>query len=119
MYAIIKSGGKQYRITEGQIIKVERLDGAVGDEITFSDVLFVGNEENPEETPEPGDLQVAGTIVEQAKGDKVLVFKFKRRKMYRKFTGHRQLYTGIRIGAMKTSRQKKSKAAEGESAAEE
>jgi large subunit ribosomal protein L21 len=123
LYAIIKSGGKQYRVTEGQTIKVERLEGAVGDEITFSDVLFVSDEENPEEKPAPGDIHVAGTIVEQAKSDKVLVFRFKRRKMYRRLTGHRQLFTGVRIGALQAvqepSTKKKRKAAKSEGAAEE
>jgi large subunit ribosomal protein L21 len=119
LYAIIKSGGKQYRVTEGQVIKLERLEGEVGDEIAFSDVLFVADEEDPEKELAPGDVRVTGTIVEQAKADKILVFRFKRRKMYRRLTGHRQLYTGVRIGALQTARKKKQKAAEKESAAEE
>jgi large subunit ribosomal protein L21 len=98
LYAIIQSGGKQYRVSEGATVEVERLDGEVGQELEFPEVLFVsGDDEVQAGTPSVNGARVVGIIVAQKKGKKVLVFKFKRRKMYRKLTGHRQSITGIKI----------------------
>jgi len=98
LYAIIKSGGKQYRVTEGATIEVERLTGEVGQEVEFQDVLFV-NDDNAVQAGNPsvGGARVVGTIVAQKRGDKVLVFKFKKRKMYRKLQGHRQNLSQVTI----------------------
>ncbi|MGH9341705.1 MAG: 50S ribosomal protein L21 [Acidobacteriota bacterium] len=113
MYAIIQSGGKQYRVSQGDRIKVERLEGEVGNQVTFDEVLLVGGG-NPVEVGNPvvSNARVMGTIVEQGKGDKVLVFKFKRRKMYRKLRGHRQLFTGIKIDEISLGSEKKTARAE-------
>jgi large subunit ribosomal protein L21 len=101
MYAVINSGGKQYRLSEGDLIDLERLDGEIGDQIVFDQVLLVENDESPLiGTPTVDGAQVVGTIVEQGKGDKIVVFKFKRRKMYRRRTGHRQLLTTVKIDSI-------------------
>lgn len=97
MYAIIESGGKQFRISEGDSIKVEKLDGAVGDSVEFGDVHFLGGDESCQVGDPIGAGKVTGTILEHGKGDKVIVFKFKRRKMYRRRAGHRQHFTKVKI----------------------
>ena len=112
MYAIIQSGGKQYRVTEGDLLNLERLDGEVGQEVSFDEVLLVGRDDSVQVgQPRLEGAQVMGTIVEHGKGAKTLVFKFKRRKMYRRKRGHRQLFTQVQIGkialASKKSESKK------------
>lgn len=98
MYAVIATGGKQYRVSEGDQIEIERVTGEPGEDIEFPDVLFVGSEEGSEaDLPKPDKVKVVGKIVDQKKGDKVIVFKFKRRKMYRRKQGHRQLLTSVQI----------------------
>lgn len=98
MYAIIQSGGKQYRVTEGERLNLERLKGEVGQKINFDEVLLVGGDDSFQVgQPKLQGAQVVGTIVEQGKGDKILVFKMKRRKMYRRKRGHRQLFTQVQI----------------------
>lgn len=98
MYAIIQSGGKQYRVAEGDLVRVERLAGEVGDVVSFNDVLVLSNDEGLKlGTPTLSDARVVGRITDQGKGDKVLVFKFKKRKMFRRKRGHRQLFTGVKI----------------------
>jgi large subunit ribosomal protein L21 len=98
MYAVIETGGKQYRVSPGDSLKVERLPGEVGAEITFDKVLAVSKDS--------GDLLVAkdaasakvtASITEHGRGDKVIVFKFKRKKQYKKTQGHRQDLTTIKI----------------------
>jgi large subunit ribosomal protein L21 len=89
-YAVIRTGGKQYRVSEGQIVKIEKLTGAVGDKVTLGDVLFVGGgEEVRIGAPLVADAKVTGEIVGQGKAKKVLVFKKKRRKSYSRQRGHR------------------------------
>jgi len=101
MYAIIKTGGKQYRVQEGETLKVEKLDGGNGSEVNFDSVLMVSDGENITlGEPRVSDALVKGHIVEQAKDKKVLVFKYKRRKGYRKTQGHRQHYTAVKIDAI-------------------
>ncbi len=98
MYAIIESGGKQYRVAEGDLINLERLQGEIGEKVNFDRVLLVGDEETAHlGTPWVERGQVVGTIADQGKLGKIIVFKFKRRKGYRRRKGHRQLVTTVRI----------------------
>ncbi len=97
MYAVIKTGGKQYKVSAGDLLKVEKLDGAVGDTIELNEVLMVGGEEVKIGTPLLPNAKVTAQIVEQGKDKKILVFKSKRRKNYRKKYGHRQPLTRLKI----------------------
>ncbi len=97
MYAVIKTGGKQYRVAKNDVIKVERLDGDVGAAIVFPEVLMIGGDSPQVGTPVVAGASVTGTVLEQAKGDKVVIFKKRRRKNYRRRNGHRQLLTVVRI----------------------
>ena len=98
MYAVVKTGGKEYKITEGDIIRVEKLEGNVGDPVTLKDVLMVGKEgEIQVGVPHLTQAVVMGEIVQQVKGKKVLIFKMKRRKNYRRLRGHRQNYTYLKV----------------------
>ncbi|HSR52598.1 MAG TPA: 50S ribosomal protein L21 [Acidobacteriota bacterium] len=97
MYAIIRTGGKQYRVSEGDSIKVEKLEGEVGDAVDFEEVLMVGGDDGAQVGSPTLEGKVTGTIAEHGKGKKVLVFKFKRRKMYRRKRGHRQPFTRVNI----------------------
>ena len=98
MYAVIKTGGKQYRVAKNEVIKVERLDGDVGASVTFPEVLMVGGDSPVVGTPTVAGASVTGTVLEQAKGEKIVIFKKRRRKNYRRRNGHRQLLTVVRIG---------------------
>ena len=98
MEAVIKTGGKQYRVSEGQVIRVERLREAKGDAVEFSQVLLVAkNDQVLSETKALKGAKVLGQVVEQGRGRKVTVFKFKRRKNYQRKKGHRQSFTAVRI----------------------
>ncbi|MAE94811.1 MAG: 50S ribosomal protein L21 [Planctomycetota bacterium] len=98
MYAVVKTGGKQVRVTPGQAVRVEKLTGAVGDAIEFGEVLLVGGEGNPKVgTPLVEGAKVTGTITAQDRGPKITIFKMKRRKGYRRKQGHRQSYTEVRV----------------------
>ena len=98
MYAVIKTGGKQYRVNPGEIIKVEKLPGEVGDAISFDNVLMVGGEGEPiVGSPLVKDAKVQGRIVMQDKARKIIVFKYKKRMGYRNKRGHRQPFTGVAI----------------------
>jgi large subunit ribosomal protein L21 len=99
MQAIIKTGGKQYKVSPGQIVNVEKLTGNVGDKVEFDKVLFISDESGKTKvgTPLVKDSRVTGKILGAVKGKKITVFKFKRRKGYRKKTGHRQKYTSVEI----------------------
>jgi large subunit ribosomal protein L21 len=97
MYAVIKTGGKQYRVIEGQKLRVEKLPGAAGDKVTFSDVLLLGGDSPKIGQPFVGGAAVAAEITGHGKGPKLVVFKFRRRKNYRRKTGHRQPFTELRI----------------------
>jgi len=101
MYAVIRSGGKQYRVSQGGSIRVEKLAGEVGSSITLADVLMIGGEGDVKiGTPTVDGAQVTGTIVDQGRAKKIRVFKMKRRKGYRRTHGHRQDYTEIRVDAI-------------------
>jgi len=97
-YAIIQTGGKQYRVAEGDIIEVEKLDLEEGTDTTFEDVLLVSNGEDLSiGAPHVKGAAVTAEVVEQAKGDKVIAFKFKRRKGYHRTVGHRRRLTRLKI----------------------
>ena len=98
MYAVIKSGGKEYRVSKGDLIRVERLEGKVGEQLTLRDVLMVSDEEKVQfGTPNLTQVVVTGKIVEETKGKKALSYKMKRRKNYRRMKGHRQTFTYLRV----------------------
>jgi large subunit ribosomal protein L21 len=98
MYAVIKTGGKQHRVSEGELLTVEKLDGGKGDSVVFDNVLMVAKEgEIRVGTPVVEGAKVVGEIVAQTKGPKIYVFKRKRRKGFHKKTGHRQQLTQMRI----------------------
>ncbi len=98
MYAIIKTGGKQLRVSEGDIVEVEKLSNEVGEEVCFDEVLMIGGEENIKVgSPNVEGATVCGTVLRQGKAKKVIVFKFKSKKNYRKKQGHRQPYTQVKI----------------------
>jgi large subunit ribosomal protein L21 len=100
-YAVIRTGGKQYRVSEGEIVKVEKLSGDVGDKITLAEVLFVGgNGDVKIGSPLIADAKVTGEIVGQGRAKKILVFKKKRRKSYSRQKGHRQYQTTLKIMAI-------------------
>ena len=118
MFAIVRTGGKQYRVAAGDKIVVEKLDGEAGSSITLGDVLLAG--EGSELKPTDG-LTVSAEIVAQAKGEKVIVFKKRRRHNYRRKNGHRQNHTILKItaiGAQETKKKAaKAKPAEGDAPA--
>jgi len=99
MYAIVKTGGKQYKVSPGDIIKIDKIDGAAGNEITFEDILMVVADDKNIEIGKPylSNVKIAGEIIKQSKDQKIIIFKSKRRKGYRKKTGHRQLLTEVKI----------------------
>jgi len=98
MYAVIKTGGKQYRVAQGETLKVESIAGDVGSAIVLDKVLAVGNGDKLNVgKPLVNGASVKATIVSHGRGDKVKIFKMKRRKHYQKHQGHRQNYTEIRI----------------------
>lgn len=98
MYAIIETGGKQVRTAPGEQIRIEKLDAAVGDTVSFDKVMLVNRDgELDLGKPYLEGATVTGTVLEQGRGAKILVFKKKRRKQYRRTRGHRQSYTSVRI----------------------
>ncbi len=101
MYAVIKTGGKQYRVAAGDVIKVEKLDAEVGSSVDLDQVLMVGGPDADGEpkigAPLVDGAKVTAEVLEQSKADKVLIFKKKRRKNYRRTRGHRQQQTVLRI----------------------
>ncbi len=102
MYAVIESGGKQHRVEEGEILKLEKLDVATGDQVDFDKVLMVGEGESVKiGTPYVAGSKVTAEVLRQARSDKVQIIKFSRRKHYRKQQGHRQWYTEVKITGIK------------------
>jgi large subunit ribosomal protein L21 len=97
MYAVIKTGGKQYKVSEGEFLKVEKLEGGIGDRIEFAEILMVGGEKLAVGAPLVSGATVTATIAAQGTDKKVLVFKSKRRKDSRKLRGHRQERTVLKI----------------------
>jgi large subunit ribosomal protein L21 len=104
MYAFIKTGGKQYRVAPGDQVKIEKVAGEVGETITFDHVLLASDGEKVEiGRPQLADSKVVGKIVRQARGKKIVVFKYKRRKGYRRKKGHRQHFTLVKIESIEAS----------------
>jgi large subunit ribosomal protein L21 len=102
MYAVIKTGGKQYRVTPGQTVRVEKLEGGIGDRVTIKDVVLVNQDGMLKTgTAALAEAEVIATIVEQHRAKKIIVFKKKRRKGYRRTQGHRQYYTALRVDDIK------------------
>jgi large subunit ribosomal protein L21 len=101
MYAVVKTGGKQYKVAPGEKLKVERIVADVGAEITLDQVLMVGEGESVRVgQPIVDGAAVKATVVAQGRGDKVKIFKMRRRKHYQKHQGHRQSYTELRIDSI-------------------
>lgn len=96
-HAVIRTGGKQYRVAQGDLLRIEKIDGAAGDKITFDEVLFLGGDSPKFGSPLVDGAKVSGEIVAQDRGEKLVIFKFKRRKKSRRKTGHRQYYTAVKI----------------------
>jgi|SRR6266852_2341601 len=96
MYAVIRAGGKQYRVAPGDVIRVEKLDTATDGHVSFPDVLAVSGEPGQIGKPQ-AETRVVGEVVEEGRGAKILVFHYKRKKQYKKLRGHRQSYTAVRI----------------------
>jgi len=102
MYAVIKSGGKQYQVSEGDIVQVEKIEGQTGDTVELGEVLMLRTDSDVKiGTPVVQGAAVSATIIDQVKGKKIIVYKFKRRKDYRRKQGHRQKYTKLRIESIK------------------
>ena len=101
MYAIVNTGGKQYKIQQGDVLRVEKIPGEVGSPVSFDKVLMFSDGENVNiGRPVLDNVEVKGHIVDQGKGKKIIVFKYKRRKRYRRKLGHRQQYTEIKIDSI-------------------
>lgn len=104
MYAVIKTGGKQYRVAEGQTLKIEKLDVEEGAAVEFDTVLMIADGDQIKVgSPYIDGARVSATVKSQGRGPKVLIVKFKRRKHYRKTQGHRQSFTEVRIGGISAS----------------
>ncbi len=98
MYAVVATGGKQYKVSEGDVLRIEKIDGIVGDAVTFDRVLMIADgDQLTLGQPVVENAAVNAQIVEQDKSKKILVFKYKRRKRYRRKQGHRQPYTAVKI----------------------
>lgn len=97
MFAIIKTGGKQYKVSEGDVIKVEKIEAKSGDKIEFDQVLMVAGDDVKVGSPVVEGAKVQAEVLDQKKNKKVVIFKFKAKKNYRKKKGHRQPYTLVKI----------------------
>jgi large subunit ribosomal protein L21 len=97
MYAVFKTGGKQYRVAKGDRLRVEKVPGNVGEAVTFGEVLLVGGESLKLGKPMVQGARVEAKILDQGLGRKIIIFKFRRRKNYRRKTGHRQPFTALEI----------------------
>ena len=107
MYAIIESCGKQYKVTEGDVVFFEKLDVEEGKKVTFDSVVLVSDDKKVEVgTPYVKGVKVEGKVVSHGKGKKILVYKYKAKKNYRRTQGHRQPYTKVEITKIKTATEK-------------
>ncbi|GAK09288.1 MULTISPECIES: 50S ribosomal protein L21 [Geomicrobium] len=100
MYAIIETGGKQIKVEEGQTIFIEKLIEDAGETVSFDRVIFVGGDDTKVGAPYVEGAKVTGTVEKQGKNKKVMIYKFKRRKGYRRKQGHRQPYTKVKIDSI-------------------
>jgi large subunit ribosomal protein L21 len=113
MYAVVNSGGKQYKVQQGEVLRVEKISGDVGSPVTFERVLMFSDGENVRiGQPLLDSVAVEGHIVQQAKAKKIIVFKYKRRKRFRRKNGHRQEFTAVLIDSINAKDTKGPKAAE-------
>ena len=96
-YAVFKTGGKQYRASTGEILTIEKIEGDAGAKVTFGEVLMVGEGENIKLGGDIKDAKVIGEIVGQIKGEKLLAYRYKRRKGYHRTVGHRQKLTKVKV----------------------
>ena len=96
MYAIIATGGKQYKVSEGDVIKVEKLDAEEGNTVTFDEVIAVSND-SLKVGADVANATVSATVIKQGRGKKIIVYKYKRKTGYHKKNGHRQAYTQVKI----------------------
>lgn len=102
MYAVILSGGKQHRVREGEVLRLEKLEAATGEDVQFDKVLMIGEGDSVKiGTPYVAGSQVTGQVMKQGRSAKVSIIKFRRRKHYRKQQGHRQWFTEIKITGIK------------------
>jgi large subunit ribosomal protein L21 len=101
MYAVIRTGGKQYCVSPGEVVKIEKPAVEPNGVVEFNDVLAFSDGQNPLSKPTGG--KVLGTVVSEGRGDKILVFHFKRKKQYKKLQGHRQAYTEVRINSIEVN----------------
>jgi large subunit ribosomal protein L21 len=101
MYAVIRTGGKQYRVAPGEVVKIEKAVADSNNKVEFNDVLAFSDGLSP--IVKPTEAKVLGTVVTDGRGDKILVFHFKRKKQYKKLQGHRQAYTEIRINSIEVN----------------
>ena len=102
MYAVIQTGGKQYRVAEGETLRVEKLTASPGEKLSFVHLLFADDGGNVQVgKPQVSGIKVEAEVVEQCRGKKIVVFKYKRRKSYRRKAGHRQPFTALKITAIK------------------
>ncbi len=102
MYAVIETGGKQYRVAEGETLRVEKLSASAGEKLTFSPLLFADDGGNVSVgRPRVSGVTVEAQVLEQGLGEKIIIFKYKRRKSYRRKQGHRQPFTALKITAIK------------------
>jgi large subunit ribosomal protein L21 len=98
MYAVIRTGGKQYKVNPGQIVRLHSIEGEVGSNVEFGEVLTLGGDNPKVGAPLVADAKVTGKILRHGRERKILVYKFKRRQGYEKMRGHRQGYTDVQIG---------------------
>ncbi len=104
MFAILKTGGKEYRVSKGDIIRVEKLGGKAGDRVTLKDVIMVSQGDQVQlGKPVLSNATVTGEIIRQVKGKKVLTYKMEKRKNYRRMKGHRQTYTYLKVNEIALS----------------
>jgi large subunit ribosomal protein L21 len=101
MYAVFKTGGKQYRVSQGDRLRVEMLAGKVGDTVTFNEVLLLGGDQLKLGAPTVAGAKIEAKITGQDRSKKIIIFKFRRRKNYRRKNGHRQPYTALEVTAIK------------------
>jgi large subunit ribosomal protein L21 len=101
MYAVIRTGGKQYRVAPGDVVRIEKVAAEIGNAVEFRNVLAFSEGSSP--IVKPTDGKVLGTVVSEGRGDKILVFHFKRKKQYKKLQGHRQSFTQIRINRIEVN----------------
>jgi len=104
MYAVVRTGGKQYRVSKGDKLKIEKIPGQAGEDVNFDDILMIGGGEDVKVgTPRIDGATVSARILEQDRSKKIVVFKFKRRKGYKRTQGHRQFYTRVEIAGIQPS----------------